>query len=247
MISAPGSKGPFEESEEPRVVVRDKRRIDPVTGSVRRPADQSAPGPSGVIGAGTASSAGGGRTGAASGDAATWSADAAPGAGESVELASMREQLAERTADLQRLSAEYANYRKRVERDRLAVVELATAGVVAALLPIVDDIDRARDHGDLSGAFKAVAEQLDAALAKVGMTSYGEPGDRFDPHLHEAVMHQTSSDVIEPTCVAVVRRGYLLGDKVLRHALVSVAGPEEPAPGGSVAGPEEPAPDDETE
>ncbi|HZB48349.1 MAG TPA: nucleotide exchange factor GrpE, partial [Mycobacteriales bacterium] len=142
-------------------------------------------------------------------------------------------QLAERTADLQRVTAEYANYRKRVDRDRQAVVEAATGAVLAALLPVLDDVDRARQHGDLTGAFKAVADQLEATLEKLGLQPYGEQGDRFDPTLHEAVAHQTSPDVTEPTCVAVLRRGYRLGDRLLRVPLVAVAEPAGPgeAPG----------------
>ena len=99
------------------------------------------------------------------------------------------------------MSAEYANYRKRVDRDRGLVAEQATGTVLAALLPILDDLDRAREHGDLVGPFGTVAEQLTAALGKFGLTAFGEKGDPFDPTRHEAVAHQTSADVTEPTCV----------------------------------------------
>ncbi|HEX3307940.1 MAG TPA: nucleotide exchange factor GrpE, partial [Streptosporangiaceae bacterium] len=129
--------------------------------------------------------------------------------------------------DLQRVTAEYANYRKRMERDRNAAAELTTGTVLVALLPVLDDVDRARQHGDLTGAFKAVADQLEATLEKLGLLPYGEVGERFDPTLHEAVAHQTSAEVTEPTCVAVLRRGYRLGDRLLRVPLVAVA---EPAP-----------------
>ena len=98
--------------------------------------------------------------------------------------------------------------------------------VIGALLPILDDIDRAREHDDLVGPFATVAEQLVAALAKYGLSGFGEVGDAFDPTRHEAVAHQTSAEVTEPTCVAVMRRGYLLGDRLLRAALVAVADPE---------------------
>ena len=134
--------------------------------------------------------------------------------------------LAERTADLQRLQAEYANYRKRVERDRGLVVEQAVGAVIASLLPILDDIDRAREHGDLTGPFATVAEQLSTALGKFGLNAFGEKGDPFDPTRHEAVTHETSPDVTEPTCVSVMRRGYMLGDRLLRAAMVAVADPE---------------------
>jgi molecular chaperone GrpE len=142
------------------------------------------------------------------------------------ELESLRSELDERLRDLQRITAEYANYRKRVERDRGVVAEQTIGMVIGALLPILDDLDRARDHDDLVGPFAAVAEQLNGALAKFGLTGFGEPGDLFDPTRHEAVAHQTSADVTEPTCVSVMRRGYLLGDRLLRPALVAVADPE---------------------
>jgi len=142
------------------------------------------------------------------------------------ELEALRKELAERTADLQRVTAEYANYRKRVDRDRLAVVEQATGAVLTALLPVLDDIDRARDHGDLVGPFSSVAEQLTAALTKFGLTAFGSKGDPFDPTRHEAVAHQTSAEVTESTCVDVMRRGYQLGERLLRPAMVAVADPE---------------------
>jgi molecular chaperone GrpE len=142
------------------------------------------------------------------------------------ELEALRAALDERTGDLQRISAEYANYRKRVERDRAMVVEQATATVIAALLPVLDDLDRAREHGDLTGPFAAVSEQLNATLTKFGLSGFGEVGDAFDPTRHEAVTHQTSAEVTVPTCVALMRRGYLLGDRLLRPALVAVADPE---------------------
>jgi molecular chaperone GrpE len=142
------------------------------------------------------------------------------------EVASLRTALDERTRDLQRVTAEYANYRKRVDRDRALVVEQATGNVIAVLLPVLDDLDRARDHGDLTGPFATVADQLTAALAKFGLTAFGSKGDAFDPTRHEAVAHRMSPDVSEPTCVGVMRRGYLLGERLLRPALVEVADPE---------------------
>jgi molecular chaperone GrpE len=142
------------------------------------------------------------------------------------ELEALRKELDERTSDLQRVTAEYANYRKRVDRDRTLVVEQATGAVLSALLPVLDDIDRARDHGDLVGPFSSVAEQLTAALTKFGLTPFGVKGDVFDPTRHEAVAHLTSAEVTEPTCIDVMRRGYLLGERLLRPALVAVADPE---------------------
>ena len=146
--------------------------------------------------------------------------------GLGAELAALRTDLDERTRYLQRVTAEYANYRKRVDRDRALVVEQATGNVLGALLPVLDDLDRAREHGDLVGPFGAVAEQLTAALTKFGLTVFGSKGDPFDPTRHEAVAHLTSAEVTEPTCIDVMRRGYLLGERLLRPALVAVADPE---------------------
>jgi molecular chaperone GrpE len=142
------------------------------------------------------------------------------------ELAAVRTELEERVRDLQRVSAEYANYRKRVDRDRGAVLEQATAAVITTLLPILDDFDRAREHGDLVGPAAAMAEQLTVSLAKFGLVGFGDVGDPFDPTRHDAVSHETSADVSEPTCISVMRRGYLLGDRLLRAALVGVADPQ---------------------
>ncbi|SDT73316.1 nucleotide exchange factor GrpE [Actinoplanes derwentensis] len=149
-----------------------------------------------------------------------------PKPGVSAELETLRGELNERTHDLQRVSAEYANYRKRVDRDRGAAAEQTTGKVLTDLLPVLDDIDRAREHGDLVGPFASVAEQLTAVTGKLGLVAFGEKGDPFDPNRHEAVAHLTSADVTEPTCVEVMRRGYTLGERMLRAALVAVADPE---------------------
>jgi molecular chaperone GrpE len=142
------------------------------------------------------------------------------------ELETLRGDLGELTRDLQRITAEYANYRKRVDRDRTLAAEQATGAVLTQLLPVLDDLDRARDHGDLVGPFGSVAEQLVTALTKFGLTAFGAPGDPFDPTLHEAVSHTSSPDVTETTCVEIMRRGYQLGERMLRPALVGVADPE---------------------
>ncbi|GAA4913821.1 molecular chaperone GrpE (heat shock protein) [Stackebrandtia albiflava] len=143
----------------------------------------------------------------------------------------LAEALDERTRDLQRVTAEYHNYRKRVERDRQATAEQATVAVVSGLLPVLDDIDRARDHGDLVGPFASVAEQLQNSLTKLGLESFGDKGDRFDPMVHEAVAHMHSAEVTEPTCIDVMRRGYRMGERLVRAAMVAVAEPsDEPAP-----------------
>jgi molecular chaperone GrpE len=145
---------------------------------------------------------------------------------DDAELAALRAELEERTHDLQRITAEYANYRKRVDRDRGAAAEQTTGSVLTALLPVLDDIDRAREHGDLVGPFASVAEALTAATGKLGLSPFGEKGDPFDPNRHEAVAHQMSADVTEATCIEVMRRGYTLGERMLRPALVAVADPE---------------------
>src|SRR4051812_16615607 len=139
-------------------------------------------------------------------------------------------QLAERTEDLQRVTAEYANYRRRVERDRVLVVDQAAERFAGQLFPIVDDIERARDHGDLTGAFKVVADRVLGLLDGLGVTAFGKPGDPFDPSLHEAVLHDTSTEVTEPTATTVLRPGFRRGDRVLRTAMVGVTDPEVPAP-----------------
>ncbi|GAB3354176.1 nucleotide exchange factor GrpE [Modestobacter lapidis] len=138
-------------------------------------------------------------------------------------------ELAERTEDLQRVTAEYANYRRRVERDRSLVVDQAAERFAGQLFPIVDDIERARDHGDLTGAFKGVADRVLGLLDGLGVTAFGQAGDPFDPALHEAVLHDTSPDVSAPTATTVLRPGFRRGDRVLRTAMVGVTDPEAPA------------------
>ncbi len=142
-------------------------------------------------------------------------------------------QLAERTADLQRLQAEYANYRKRVDRDRAAVKEQAVASTLAGLLPVLDAIDQAREHGELSGGFKSVADSLQAATGRLGLITYGDKGDAFDPKIHEALTHSYSSDVTEDTCVEILQPGYKVGDRILRPARVAVAAPATGPDGSS--------------
>ncbi len=139
----------------------------------------------------------------------------------------LAKELAERTADLQRVTAEYHNYRKRVDRDKALAADQVTASVLGGLLPILDDIDRADEHGDLTGPFRSVADSLKAALGKHGLEVFGEKGDPFDPSFHEAVAHMHSSDVTEPSCIDVMRRGYRMGERLLRPAMVAVAEPEE--------------------
>ncbi|SFD16794.1 nucleotide exchange factor GrpE [Streptomyces aidingensis] len=138
----------------------------------------------------------------------------------------------ERTEDLQRLQAEFQNYRRRVERDRIAVKEIAVANLLTELLPVLDDIGRARDHGELVGGFKQVAESLETVVAKMGLSQFGKEGEPFDPTIHEALMHSYSPDVTETTCVQILQPGYRIGDRTIRPARVGVA---EPQPGAKTA------------
>ena len=140
--------------------------------------------------------------------------------------------LAEMTATAQRVSAEYANYRKRVDRDRELMVELATSALLANLLPLFDDIDRARQHGDLTGGFKGVGEGLEAVVTKLGLERYGVAGEAFDPIVHEAVMTaEPDPDARVAVCAQVFQQGFRLGSRILRPARVAVAEPGVAEPG----------------
>ena len=130
------------------------------------------------------------------------------------------------TADLQRLQAEYSNYRKRVERDRAVASEIAIASVLSELLSTLDDIDRAAQHGELTGGFKSVADQLINTTTKLGLEKYGQDGDEFDPQIHEALMHDTSAEVKVATASKILQPGYKFKERVLRPARVSVTDPE---------------------
>ncbi len=181
-----------------QVTVTDKRRIDPETGEVRHVASGAAP-------SGAAPDAGG----------------PAPGTGKDT---ASDEKVAELTADLQRVQADYANYRKRALRDQEATADRAKAAVVSQLLGVLDDLERARSHGDLdSGPLKLVADKLFGALTGLGLAAFGAEGDDFDPALHEAVQHEgDGGQGSKPVIGNVMRQGYKLGEQVLRHALVGV-------------------------
>lgn len=144
------------------------------------------------------------------------------------EASDVEAQLAERTEDLQRLNAEYTNYRRRTERDRQAVIENAKSQVIAAFLPILDDLDLARQHGDLNeGPLKAIADKLSSTFASQKLEGFGEEGDAFDPEIHEAVQDLSSGG--EQVVGTVLRRGYRVGDKLVRNAMVIIADPEPSA------------------
>lgn len=199
MVSVPHPTGDRSDGPPEEPVIRDKRRIDPVTGAVRP-------------------------------DVATSAAESAPPAPPAPPAGSDRageleRQLAERTADLQRVKAEYDNYRRRVERDRLAVAEQALANVLLGILPVLDDVERARSHGELQGGFKSVGDNLVTSVTKLGLQAFGEPGEPFDPTVHEALTHRYADEVAEPTCSEVFQPGYRLGQRILRPARVAVVEP----------------------
>lgn len=143
------------------------------------------------------------------------------------ELVTTQMALAELTTDLQRLQAEFVNYKRRVERDRELVKQNATFAALATLMPVLDDVDRAREHGEVEGGFKAVADALDRAVNGLGLTKFGVTGDEFDPTLHEALMHGHSPEVTTTTVDKVVQAGYRIGERVVRAAKVTVLDPED--------------------
>ncbi|PSK99519.1 molecular chaperone GrpE [Murinocardiopsis flavida] len=193
-------------------VIRDKRRVDPETGELRQDA-QAAPE-------------------AAAEDAGGPGAAADPDTGE---LAEALTQLNERTSDLKRLQAEYANYRKRVDRDRVAVREQAVGQVLSELLPVLDDIGRAREHGELNGGFKSVGESLEAVVTKLGLKRYADKGDLFDPNVHEALTMMPTPGVEASTVIEVFQPGYQIGERVIRPARVVVSAPADDDPAEDVA------------
>ena len=144
---------------------------------------------------------------------------------EVVEPGQEADPVATLTADLQRLQAEYANYRKRVERDRAVAHESAIGAVLTELLAILDDVDRAEAHGELSGGFKAVADQLNSIVSRIGLEKYGTEGEAFDPQIHEALMHDESADVAVPTASKILQPGYKYKERILRPARVAVTDP----------------------
>jgi len=209
-----GGSGPEEPNTGP--VIRDRRRIDPVTGAVRDPGSlPGAPRPSVPD------------TAAAEAESVVRDIDAEIREAEALaaELDEVRAKEAALLDDLKRLQAEYVNYRRRVERDRDVARDTAIAGVLEQLLPVLDDIGRARDHGDLDGAFKTVAENLESVVTRLGLVRYGEAGEPFDPAVHEALMHAHDDEVSTATCVQVLFPGYRIGERILRAARVAVAEP----------------------
>jgi molecular chaperone GrpE len=181
----------------------DKRRVDPETGAVREPTP-------------------------AADDTPAHDPAALGAAPVHAELEAALAVAAERLEDLQRLQAEYVNYRKRVERDRLVARDQTVFAIVDALLGVLDDVDLARQHGELAdGPFAAIADKLETALGRFGWERYGATGEPFDPNHHEALMHALSPDVDQPTVVQVLQPGHRVGERIVRAARVAVAEPGE--------------------
>jgi molecular chaperone GrpE len=139
------------------------------------------------------------------------------------------DEVATLTADLQRVQAEYANYRKRVDRDRAATTEFAFASVLIELLPVLDDLERAAEHSELTGGFKAVADRINTTVEKLGLTKFADAPVAFNPEIHEALMHETSTEVTEPTASKILQPGYKFKERVIRPARVVVTDPEATA------------------
>jgi molecular chaperone GrpE len=197
-----------EQKQEEPVTFRDRRKVDPETGEARPATD----------GADTTGAA---DTGAPAGDGEQV---AGPADGEDPELEKLRAEVAERTADLQRVSAEYANYRRRADRDREQTRVDAKVSVASDLLVVLDDFERAEQHGDLTGPFKSAADKVTGVLSKLGLEAFGAEGEAFDPSLHEAVQHEPAEGSGPTVTVlsTVLRRGYRIADRVLRPAMVTV-------------------------
>jgi molecular chaperone GrpE len=217
-VSDPGQFDPGRrqdgEPEQHGPTVRDKRRIDPQTYQVREPQATAAPAPGG----------------AQENSEVTEPEVTAPAA-EAPEVTEAKAALAERTGDLQRLQAEYVNYKRRVDRDRDVTRKAGIESVLKDILPVLDDLRSAREHEELSGGFKAVADEVERVAGKYGLEAFGQQGDPFDPHIHEALLHAHATGITGPTCVEILQPGYRIGDKVLRPARVAVAepGPDAPA------------------
>lgn len=196
-----------ERAEKPGPTVHDRRRIDPKTGQPRQ--------------------SGQGSTAPAQGTPSGGTADSGPASGaEATRVSELEELVAERTADLQRLQAEYANYKKRVDRDRSLARQGGIEAVVLDLLPVLDSVEAAREHDELVGGFKLVADELEKITTKYGLEVYGEPGEVFDPQVHEALMHMPyEGEITETTVSAVMQKGVKLNERVLRPARVAVADP----------------------
>jgi molecular chaperone GrpE len=194
------------EFEQRGPTIRDRRRIDPETYEVREPQATAAPTTAGPEEA------------------------ASPVSEAEAEVIELKAALAERTSDLQRLQAEYVNYKRRVDRDRDLGRKVTIEGVLKDFLSVLDDVRSAREHEELNGGFKAVAEEIERVTSKYGLEAFGAAGDPFNPHIHEALLHAHAEGIDGPTCVEILQPGYRIGDRILRPARVAVAEPEPDAP-----------------
>ena len=200
------------ETEPHGPTIRDRRRIDPHTYRVRDPQETAAPAPAGVPT-----------------PEAVPDPEAPHAAQEADTVTELTTALAERTADLQRLQAEYINYKRRVDRDRDVARRATIEGVLKDFLSVLDDVRSAREHEELTGGFKAVADEVERITTKYGLETYGTKGEPFDPHIHEALLHAHAEGIDGPTCVEILQPGYRIGDRILRPARVAVAEPAESA------------------
>ncbi len=207
----------FEQNSE-SVRITDRRRIDPETGAVRSPAG-AAPGPAEPAAADDPADP---ADDAAAEDAAADDAAADDAVTDAAELVVAAAQVAELTEDLQRLAAEYKNYRDRTQRELAEAKVRGRVEVISALLETLDDIDRARSHGELDGPVKAMADNLTAALSKLKVESFGAVDDPFDPAIHEAMTHAEGEGLSQPICSSIYQPGYRLGDRIIRPARVGV-------------------------
>jgi molecular chaperone GrpE len=210
-----------EERDKP--IIRDRRKVDPVTGKARKPEPAAAPTPAPVIPAPVIPGNVIPDNVIPDHDPGNVIPDPDPGpAIGGQDLTAARTEVAALTEDLQRLQAEFANYRKRVERERAGAVEVGRAEVLAGLIGVLDDVDAARGAGEFGGPFAAVAEKLESTVGRFGLERYGQAGEAFDPRVHEALMHEVSEDVDGPTISLVLQPGYRMGERVLRAARVGV-------------------------
>lgn len=229
-----GNKNGHEGADEQEpVTFRDNRKVDPETGKVRGQADDASGEAASAEAATPAAESTAAGDAAASaddgGDALSQAEAILNGAGDAdnASVAEATDAIAELRNDYLRLQAEYVNYRKRVERDRDVAREMAVIGVINTLMPVLDDIEAARKHGDLAdGPFAAISTKLENALETYGLTRIDETGVEFDPNIHEALIQQQSADVTFDSVSQILRLGYKKNDRVLRAAQVIVAVPE---------------------
>lgn len=225
-----GSRPDPDDAQSTGPTIHDRRRLDPDTGEVRPTQDTAAGGPAGPA-AGSASGSG------------EPTAPADPQLDQ--QLAELKTALADRTSDLQRVQAEYVNYKRRVDRDRDVARTSGVETVLRDLMNVLDNARSAREHEELSVGFRAVADEIERVASKNGLEVFGRAGDAFDPHIHEALLRSEATDVdgepiTGPTCVAILQPGYKIKEKILRPARVAVGEPsgEVPASAGDPTGTE---------